>query len=108
MTAQAHTRPGDPWTSHEAAKGVHTANQRARVWDILTTWGPLTDEELVAEYESHRAVFGWPPASASGLRSRRAELVADGYVVATKDTGRTALGGVTIRWAPAPIQGELW
>lgn len=95
----AHARPTDPSTSHSAAARVDVPGQRARVLDILHDLGPSTDEELVAEHHRRTATRRWPRASASGLRSRRAELVRDGLVEPVEDPdARTVLGGRALRW----------
>jgi hypothetical protein len=115
-TRHAPTRRGDPWTSYLAAGGVDVATQRVRVFVILNELGPLTDEEMVAEHDRRVRTLGWRTASASGLRSRRAELTHDGFVQPVEDpNARTVLGGVTLRWQVNPAlppvqtrQGVLW
>lgn len=91
----AHARRTDRATSHEAARFVTpnlTANQQMvlRVIDHFYGLGqPFTDKVLVKDY--HRA---WEQRigldlmlqSESGIRTRRNELVEQGYV---EDTGRT-------------------
>jgi hypothetical protein len=93
-------RATDPETSHEAAASVQhiTAKQRA-VLDILTTYGPLTDEEI---RNYHRAKK-YPYQSDSGLRTRRHELVELGKVCAVMDGTKpfkrqTVSGRATIVW----------
>jgi predicted ArsR family transcriptional regulator len=75
----AHARRTDPETSHAAAaslKAETLSAQRARVYDYLKQYGPMTDAMLVA---------GILKMSPSGLRTRRSELVRMGLV---EDTGR--------------------
>lgn len=52
------------------------------VYTVLGEFGPLSDKELVARYDSLRVYVGYADIaqSPSGLRSRRAELVRMGYV----------------------------
>lgn len=73
-------RKTDPITSKQAAESVRniTETQRA-IYKALRI--AQTDQELV---KSYRKMKDAPRASESGIRSRRAELVALGYV---KDTG---------------------
>lgn len=70
-----HARITDPHTSHEAAASVKevTATQ-AIIIGLLSI--PQTDEELVLNYNNLRKEHPEivPRASASGIRSRRAEL----------------------------------
>jgi hypothetical protein len=75
---EPRARHTDPETSHDAAASVKELRRRqAAVWYVLDMEGPLTDEELVKAY-----AVRWPhfPQSPSGLRTRRAELVARGLV----------------------------
>lgn len=75
---QAHTRRGDPVTSHEAAASIESeairASQQA-VLECFAHFGPMYDEELVQKYGWTYLSRGWPSQSPSGLRSRRSELV---------------------------------
>jgi len=99
MSETAHARRTDPGTSHLAAAAVDVPKQRARVYAILLDLGDLTDEEIANEHERRTVVYGWPRASASGLRSRRHELHRDGWVLPVIDpAARTALGHLTLRW----------
>lgn len=85
-------RPTDPATSFAAAKKAATkaGTLRALVLASLKD-SPKTHDELIA------ALPGW---SASGVRSRCSELVADGLVV--QDGQRTsALGNKATVWRAA-------
>ena len=97
MTAFA--RSTDPWTSKDAAMRVATLPLKHRIMHIFEEHKfPLTDEQLILEYRNRVRDYRWTMASDSGIRSRRSELVADGYVI---DTGRTELtvsGRHTILW----------
>lgn len=85
-SGEAHARNTDPDTSHAAAASVtrdtRTETQRALV-RLLRRYGPMTDAELAERY--YLATKGQPACSPSGLRTRRSELVRDGFVV---DTGK--------------------
>ena len=82
-------RRSDPGTSHAAAASVRelTVKQRAvrTVFRRYASLGGLTDEQLAAKYDYEVRMAGLPEQSASGLRTRRAELVRRGDLV---DTGR--------------------
>lgn len=77
----AHARSSDPETSHRAAAalGDIRASQR-EVLQLFRRYGPMTDKALV-EAAEHAGV----KQSASGLRTRRHELVELALVI---DTGR--------------------
>lgn len=99
--AQAYARRTDPETSREAAASVADLRPKQRaVYAVLAYCGNSTDQQLVDEYAHHvkRGPLNVPPQSESGIRTRRAELVAAGLV---RDTGqRTILGSRrrAIRW----------
>ena len=76
----ARARRTDPLTSHEAAASV-TNQKTIRHWVLKLLDKPRTDVELVEVFGKMKNA---PRASESGIRSRRAELVADGLVI---DTG---------------------
>lgn len=71
----AHARTTDPHTSHEAAASVDNISAtKLVILGILSV--PQTDEQLVENYNKLRLTNPTivPRASASGIRSRRAEL----------------------------------
>lgn len=74
---RAHARSSDPQTSHDAARSLTPETLRESQLAVLlcVALGPATDEQLVARYNRYRETMLWPRQSASGLRSRRAELV---------------------------------
>lgn len=78
MSVKARARRSDPETSHQAAASVTDirGSQKAvlRVLGKRPTAG-YTDEELISVY---REIDSLPWQSESGIRSRRAELVALG------------------------------
>jgi hypothetical protein len=90
------TRTTDPQTSHDAAQSVRniTATKLA-ILEVL--FRSLTDEDLIDRYYARVEVGLAPLASPSGIRSRRAELVRDGYVEAV-DFAKTASGRTTLMW----------
>ncbi|CAB4218087.1 hypothetical protein UFOVP1608_5 [uncultured Caudovirales phage] len=99
---RAVARPSDPVTSHEAAASIGdlTLTQR-RVLEVLERYGPATDEEINRYYFHLAQVFDWNAVSPSGLRSRRAELVATGKVKDSGERGTTKSGRSTVSWALA-------
>lgn len=96
-SVHAHARRGDPEESHAAARSIENLTERRR--DVLCVLGeasaPLADVELAQHYERFVQVGlgGWREIqrqSASGIRTRRAELVSMGLVART---GSTVIGG---------------
>lgn len=86
----------DPQTSHEAAESVRNITPLKRI--ILNTLQTaMTDEELVMSIRHSHGLI----ASESGIRSRRAELVRDGFVEDSKGRSKTASGRSTIIWVKA-------
>ena len=108
LTAKA--RKGDLDTSHEAARTVRMGRNHAAVLEVLRDLGPVTDEKLVAEYEARRCDYrDVPVQSASGIRSRRAEL-ADLGLVEARGRARSASGRRAYLWAvvdEAQAAGEV-
>lgn len=84
----------DPQTSHDAAESVDNLTE-TKQYILKALVRPRTDVSLV---EAYRNLKFAPRASESGIRSRRAELVADGLV---KDSGvrvKLASGRSAIVW----------
>ena len=87
-----------------------TAPLYRTIYAVLMQLGPMTDEELLT------AVLARMPASPSGCRTRRAELVAAGWVTEARDDAgavqkRRGTGGTArIVWAAVPPAGGggLW
>ncbi len=87
----ARARRTDPETSHAAARSLSVRtlrrSQRA-VLEVFERFPPgMTDSDLLTVYRTYRATPGVhvPRQSASGLRTRRHELVTAGLLV---DSGR--------------------
>lgn len=99
-------RRTDPDTSHMAAATVAPRRQRVRdavlsvVQDGCVVNPGLTHEDIVGMYQARVAEFGHvPPASASSIRTRVAELVDDGLVEMVPDTyGKTSMGNRARLW----------
>jgi len=93
---RAVARHTDPETSHEAAESISreriTAVQRALLW-LLAAWGTLSDEQIALRYPASA-----PPASPSGLRTRRCELVQRGLVEHRGFTVMERTGNRTRTW----------
>ena len=86
----------DPKTSHEAAQSVRNISAtKLVILDLLTR--SFTDEDLIDRFYSRVEVGLAPLASPSGIRSRRAELVRDGFVEAV-GFAKTASGRNTLVW----------
>lgn len=90
----------DPSTSHQAASSVGNLTEtKLVILDLLQT--AMTDQALIALYNVRVALGEAPRASESGIRSRRAELVADGFV---EDSGGREIlvsGRKAILWVKA-------
>lgn len=97
-------RNTDPGTSHEAAQRAVLRRPRVRdaVMTIIASKGRqgITHDRLIAAY--HHAALespGWPPASASSIRTRCSELVTEGLVERVPDVvDRSALGNRSHLW----------
>lgn len=124
-------RNTDPATSHAAARSVQGERKSQRaVWAVMRRHGDLTDEELVAAYEAdvaaHQGISRYeklPRQSPSGIRTRRSELVEQGWVVDSGLRKPLASGRRAIVWrslgyferqdrlggspAPAPVRQTL-
>lgn len=83
---EAHARDSDTQTSHEAAATVDVARDRRAVLMLLAYLGEATDQHI--EANAWRVEHGTPQS----LRSRRAELMREGYVEVASSDGRTSSG----------------
>jgi hypothetical protein len=93
-----NTRLTDPETSHEAAKSVsRLADSYRIILELLTSFGPMNDEQLITQWKAHSN----KPASDSGIRSRRSELAAHGKVIDTGERVKMSSGRASIVWGIA-------
>lgn len=93
-------RMTDPNTSWEAAASVTNVTEtQQHILLILTI--PMTDDELIDAFDAMAGSNGWKLASPSGIRSRRAELVALGLVKDTGERRKSWSGRKSIVWATA-------
>lgn len=93
----AHARTTDPSTSHEAAESITSdriSEVQKRIINVFDELGPMADESLVACYDP----YDRHPATDASIRSRRAELVRLGKVVASGEFGTTPRGRRCIIW----------
>jgi hypothetical protein len=86
----------------------HAIPLRARQQAVLNAFvllRHLTDEELCEHYHAWTRANpdGYPRQSDSGLRTRRAELVALGLLMNSGKKGRTQAGRPCIVWCLAPV-----
>lgn len=89
------TRTLDPTTSHEAEKSVSKLAESYRIiLDIFRNHGPMNDEALIATWRKQSS----KPASDSGIRSRRSELVATGLIIDSGKRQRMQSGRDSIVW----------
>ena len=61
---------------------------RARLFEGLLNWGPMTDEQMIERLD----------LGPNSVRGRRGELVRDGLVVDTGRRGRTRAGNSATIW----------
>lgn len=94
----AHARTTDPLTSHEAAASVTNVEKTKLGIKYLLMVSAKTDQELVKAYAEGSELGKWPHASESGIRTRRAELVAEGIVEATGERVKLASGRFANTW----------
>lgn len=95
---RARARNGDPETSHAAAQSASPLNGKhdAVLKAFALLGGSATDEQWIECYMS--AYTYLPRQSRSGLRTRRAELVAAGLVRATGEMRLMASGRKAQVW----------
>jgi hypothetical protein len=99
---RARARHTDPDTSHAAAKSVGplTTNQTA-VMQVLRLLGrPVTDEDLVSEYQKRYKGLKLPQQSESGIRSRRNELDKRHGKLEQGDKQKISTGRMARTWSP--------
>lgn len=95
------TRKGDPATSLQAAASVDDLklNQREVLMVFEDHGDPIHDEQLVELHaDALRRGLVTKSQAASGLRSRRAELVDQGFIVPTAWKGTNRNGRPTTLW----------
>lgn len=100
----AHARNSDPATSHYAAESVSNITEvKRRILQTFEKYGAMTDEQLI---ENYNKLWGNSfKASVSGLRSRRCDLVREGYLQETAIHGTTSNGRKSTVWG---LVGFLW
>jgi hypothetical protein len=99
----SNTRTTDPVTSHEAGASVKNITvTKSYILRILGKRG-RTDTQLIEAYRNYKRA---PFASESGIRSRRSELVADGFLLDTGARVVLASGRRSIVWGIA-VGGKL-
>lgn len=98
---EAVARRSDPETSWEAARSVtHIRESQQEILDLFRFRGTgMTDEEVALLYHDVVCKSGPRCQSPSGLRTRRAELVAQGLLRDTGDRRRGSTGRRMIVWA---------
>ena len=98
---RANARNSDPDTSHAAAESISSERIRksqSAVLSCLKQQGPRHDALLISDYEAQQAEQGWPKQSPSGIRTRRSELVARGFVADSGGRQRLTSGRMAIVW----------
>lgn len=92
----------DPETSHEAAKSLKAENlsETKRAIVKILTYKNLTDDQIYQLFVQGADQGYWKPASISGVRSRRAELVKEG-LLERKSQSKTPFGRACIVWGLA-------
>jgi hypothetical protein len=99
--AHLPARTADPDTSYDAAmKAVqHSKSYRGIVLEIIREHGPLTHDEIIAQFR-HRIVMnpGHPRASDQGIRSRVSELKNMGLVREHDQKSTSNYGNASRMW----------
>lgn len=89
----AHARTADPRTSQDAAASVRrVAETHKLILEAFRLTGPMHDQMLVGTLRNY-------PLTESGVRSRRAELVAMGLLKDSGETVRLPTGRLSIVWS---------
>ena len=98
-----YARQTDPQTSHDAAKSVGNVTATQNTILLLLGIEAMTDTELVLAYNNMNRTSPEtaPRASESGIRSRRAELVARGLVQDSGDRVKLQSGRMATVWIRA-------
>lgn len=97
----ALSRETDPDTSRAAAASISADRMRETqrvIVEILDRFGPACDEDIAVYARQLESLGEAPKQSPSGLRSRRAELVAAGVVRDSGERAKTSSGRQTIVW----------
>ena len=98
LEPHAVARRTDSETSHEAADSVKDITDTQEfILDCFSCWGPMTDEQLM-DTINPRSKPMEHLISPSGLRSRRAELVANGLLEWSGGYGETRAGRRSRIW----------
>lgn len=98
-----YARQTDPQTSHDAAKSVGNVTATQNTILLLLNIEGMTDTDLVLAYSrmNRTSPETAPRASESGIRSRRAELVARGLVQDSGDRVKLQSGRMATVWIRA-------
>jgi len=102
----AHARRTDPDTSHAAAASITEDQLRDSQQAVLALFRLFdesggTDQKAARHYELRRKRAGWPSQSASGLRTRRKELVDAGFLGDSGQRETLESGRKSIVWRVA-------
>jgi hypothetical protein len=68
---------------------------------MILELGPKSDEQILAYYTAASSGTGFPNATEQSLRSRRNELVREGFVAFTGEFTKTSNNRKTRLWARA-------
>lgn len=94
--SEAKARRNDPETSHEAAETVNVSRDRKAVLFALYMESDLTDDAIFAALEHPQSDDEhMPHGTSQSLRSRRVELMRDGYIEVSAYADGTPLYGRT-------------
>lgn len=102
LTYGGNVRARDPETSWDAAAlqtDTRAEQVKAVIVALLTTHGPLTDEQLVDRYDAAVFMRDAPAATPQNVRTRRKSLELDGVVRSTGSRARTRSGSTATVWA---------
>jgi hypothetical protein len=89
-------RKTDPYTSHDAARSVKNFTEvQTVIYELLNT--PMTDEDLVPQYEQLMNFGTAPLASPSTIRTARHHLVDKGFIIDVGE-GQSRFGRKALIW----------
>ena len=111
---ETRVRSMDPETSWQAAHidAAALSKLKSSILHILTSNGPLTDDEVYDSYRDgvQNRVPGYMPRSATRVRTARHEMTVltnPPLIRRSAELGKTALGNASQKWEVIPIEERV-